>query len=75
MLEVFTTEPGMQLYSGNHLHPGLVGRGGRIYSPRSGVCFETQHFPDSPNQPQFPSTILRPESPFRSRTVWKLSVA
>lgn len=73
MLEVSTTEPGMQFYSGNHLHAGLVGRGGRVYGPRDGVCFETQHFPDSPNHPQFPSTILRPESPFRSRTVWKLS--
>lgn len=73
VLEVFTTEPGMQFYSGNHLHPGLLGRDGRIYAPRSGVCFETQHFPDSPNHPEFPSTILRPENPFRSRTVWKLS--
>lgn len=74
-LEIFTSEPGMQFYSGNHLHPGLQGRGGRIYNPRAGVCFETQHFPDSPNHPHFPSTILRPESPFRSRTLWKLSAS
>lgn len=72
-LDVFTTEPGMQLYTGNHIVPGLVGRAGHVYGPHAGVCFETQHFPDSPNHPQFPTTILRPESPFRSRTVWKFS--
>ncbi|MEP7380567.1 MAG: aldose epimerase family protein [Gemmatimonadota bacterium] len=72
VLEVLTSEPGMQLYSGSQLKPGLIGRAGRVYGPNAGVCLETQHFPDSPNHPQFPCTILRPESPFRSRTVWKL---
>ena len=67
-LDVFTTEPGLQLYSGNQLdHIG--GKGGRSYGRHSGLCLETQHFPDSPNQPRFPSTILRPGARFESRTV------
>jgi aldose 1-epimerase len=71
MLDVLTSEPGMQLYTGNFLEHGFVGRGGVHYGPRAGVCLETQHFPDSPNQPHFPSAILRPESPFRSWTEWR----
>jgi len=59
MMEVATDQPGVQLYTGNGLH-GQVGKGGKTYARQSAVCFETQHFPDSPNQPGFPSTVLRP---------------
>lgn len=69
-LEVFTTEPGLQLYTGNQLDGSLVGKGGRRYGPHAGLCLETQHFPDSPNRPGFPSTILRPGSVYRSSTVF-----
>jgi aldose 1-epimerase len=68
-LDVFTTEPGLQLYSGNQLD-GIAGRGGRRYGRRSGFCLETQHFPDSPNRPEFPSTILNPGEEYLSRTVF-----
>src|SRR5690606_33712550 len=57
VLEIECTEPGVQLYSGNHLR-GQTGKDGKTYPPRSGVCLETQHFPDSVNHPEFPSTIL-----------------
>lgn len=69
LLEVSTTEPGVQFYSGNFLDGTLTGKGGAVYQRRSGLCLETQHFPDSPNQPQFPSTILRPGATYRSQTV------
>src|SRR5205085_9032754 len=59
VMEVFTTEPGVQFYSGNFLRDE-PGKGGRVYPYRGGLCLETQHFPDSPNQPHFPSTVLRP---------------
>ena len=68
-LDVFTTEPGLQLYSGNQLD-GVAGRGGHCYRRHSGFCLETQHFPDSPNQSGFPSTILRPGARYQSRTVF-----
>jgi aldose 1-epimerase len=68
-LDVLTTEPGLQLYTGNQLDP-IAGREGRRYGRHSGLCLETQHFPDSPNQPGFPSTILRPGEQYRSRTVF-----
>jgi aldose 1-epimerase len=70
-LEIRTTEPGIQLYSGNHLD--VRGKGGVHYGPRTGLALETQHFPDSPNRPEFPSTVLRPGETFRSRTVWTFS--
>ncbi|MFL5385042.1 MAG: aldose epimerase family protein [Longimicrobiaceae bacterium] len=73
VLEVFTTEPGMQLYTGNFLD-GTAGKHGHRYGPRAGLCLETQHFPDSPNQPGFPSTILRPGAEYRSRTEFRFSV-
>jgi aldose 1-epimerase len=73
-LEVFTTEPGIQFYSGNRLDGRLTGKQGRIYGPRAGLALETQHFPDSPNQPTFPSTILRPGQTYESRTVYRFSV-
>jgi aldose 1-epimerase len=69
-LEVRTTEPGLQLYSGNFLDGTITGKGGRGYARRSGLCLETQHFPDSPNHPDFPTTILRPGERYRSRTVY-----
>ena len=75
VLEVHTTEPGVQFYSGNFLDGSAVGKGGRRYARRTGLCLETQHFPDSPNQPHFPTTILRPGGEYRSRTVFAFSVS
>jgi aldose 1-epimerase len=72
-LEVWTTEPGIQFYSGNFLE-GVRGKNGYPYPRRSGLCLETQHFPDSPNQAHFPSTVLRPGQQYRSTTVYKASV-
>ena len=69
-LEVATTEPGVQFYSGNYLDSSTIGKSGSPYGFRSAFCLETQHFPDSPNQPEFPSTVLRPGEVFRSMTVW-----
>ncbi len=69
-LDVATTEPGLQFYSGNFLDGSLTGKGGRVYRHRTGFCLETQHFPDSPNHPGFPSTVLRPGNAYRSRTVF-----
>jgi len=73
-LDVSTSEPGVQLYTGNFLDGSLRGKGGRVYPPRGGFCLETQHFPDSPNQPSFPSTIVRPGETYRSRTVYTFGV-
>lgn len=73
ILEVLTTEPGLQFYSGNGLNGSLVGAEGRAYRQSDGFCLETQHFPDSPNHPQFPSTVLRPQEIFSSRTVYRFS--
>ncbi len=69
-LQVHTTEPGVQFYTGNFLDGTLTGKGGVVYRRRNGLCLETQHFPDSPNRPSFPNTILRPGDVYRSRTVW-----
>lgn len=74
ILEVRTTEPGLQVATANRLDGTIVGKGGAVYGRRSGVCLETQHFPDSPNQPSFPSTTLRPGGRFESRTVFKFGV-
>ncbi|MGC4001154.1 MAG: aldose epimerase family protein [Anaeromyxobacter sp.] len=73
-LEVLTTEPGLQLYSGNFLDGTVVGRGGQAFQRHAGLCLETQHFPDSPHQPSFPSTVLRPGETYRTRTVYRLGV-
>lgn len=70
-LEVLTTEPGVQLYTGNFLDGSYLGKAGRRYVRRGGFCLETQHFPDSPNRPEFPSTILRPGRAFHSTTVYR----
>jgi aldose 1-epimerase len=74
-LDIFTTEPGIQFYSGNFLDGSIIGKEGRTYARRTGFCLETQHFPDSPNQAQFPSTILRPGEEYRSRTMWVFGVS
>ncbi|MCY4571794.1 MAG: galactose mutarotase [Gemmatimonadetes bacterium] len=68
-LEIRTEEPGIQFYSGNFLDGTITGKDGRIYGHRSGFCLETQHYPDSPNQPGFPSTVLRPGEEYSTRTV------
>ncbi len=70
-LEVVTTEPGVQFYSGKFIKPGDVGKAGKPYGPRSGFCLETQHFPNTPNRPDFPSTLLRPGEVYRSVTVFR----
>ncbi|MBI5084659.1 MAG: galactose mutarotase [Acidobacteria bacterium] len=70
-LEVWTTEPGVQFYTGNFLDGKVLGKNLNAYQRRSGFCLETQHFPDSPNRPDFPSTTLRPGAEYRSTTVWK----
>ena len=75
VMEVSTTQPGMQFYSGNFLNGSLVGKDGRAYEKHSGCCFETQHFPDSPNQPSFPTTVLKPGERYQHTTVYKFSVA
>src|SRR5262245_60482123 len=75
-MEVYTTEPGMQLYTGNFLTgkaPNDVGKGGKPYPVRSAVCLETQHFPDSPNKASFPTTVLNPGQWFTSTTIYKFS--
>jgi aldose 1-epimerase len=73
VLQVLTTEPGIQFYSGNFLDGTAKGKGGQLYSHRTGLCLETQHFPDSPNHPKFPSTVLKPGEPYRSTTVLRFS--
>jgi aldose 1-epimerase len=73
VMEVRTTEPAIQFYTGNFLDGSLVGSGGRIYRQSDGLCLETQHFPDSPNHAEFPSTVLRPGEIFRSTTVYAFS--
>ncbi len=73
MMEVYTTEPGLQLYTGNFLK-GDKGKGGRIYSKHSGLCLEAQHFPDSPNHPNFPTTTLLPDQQYSQTTIYKFSV-
>ena len=72
-MEIFTTEPGIQFYSGNFLDGSVRGKGATAYGRRSGLCLETQHFPDSPNQANFPSTVLRAGERYESTTVFKFS--
>jgi aldose 1-epimerase len=73
VMEVWTTEPGIQFYSGNFLDGTLTGKRGNIYQQRFGLCLETQHFPDSPNKPNFPSTVLRKGGRYETHTVYKFS--
>jgi len=72
-LEAWTTEPGIQFYSGNFLD-GILGKAGKIYHRRDAFCLETQHYPDSPNHPNFPSTVLKPGEHYHSITIYKFSV-
>jgi aldose 1-epimerase len=74
VMEVLTTEPGVQFYSGNFLNGSVTGKYKINYGRRAGFCLETQHFPDSPNQPSFPSTILRPGQAYQTQTIYKFSV-
>jgi aldose 1-epimerase len=73
VLEIWTTEPGVQFYSGNFLDGTVKGKGGAMYQRRSGLCLETQHFPDSPNQPKFPTTVLKAGAQYRTSTVYAFS--
>jgi aldose 1-epimerase len=73
-MEIATTEPGIQFYSGNFLDGTLTGKAGAVYKHRTGFCLETQHYPDSPNQPKFPSTTLRPGSEYKTSTVFTFGV-
>ncbi|MEI8140507.1 MAG: aldose epimerase family protein [bacterium] len=74
VMEVLTTEPATQFYTGNFLDGSLVGKGGWVYRPRNGLCFEPQHYPDSPNQPAFPSTVLKPGQTFSNIIIYRFSV-
>ncbi len=73
-LDVYTTEPGVQFYSGNFLDGTITGKRGAVYTKRTGFCLETQHYPDSPNHPAFPSTILQPGTKMTSRTIYAFGV-
>ena len=74
IMEVYTSEPGVQLYGGNFLNGSSIGKSGKPYMKRNAFCLETQHFPDSPNQPNFPSTLLEPGDKYKSTTVYKFDV-
>ena len=73
VLEVWTNQPGIQFYTGNFLDGKLKGKDGKVYGFRAALCLETQHFPDSPNQPKFPSVVLKPGQTFHATTIWKFS--
>jgi aldose 1-epimerase len=73
VLEVLTTQPGVQFYTGNFLDGTIKGKGGKVYQRRYGFCLETQHFPDSPNQPKFPSTVLKSGATFHNTTIFRFS--
>lgn len=75
VMEVLTTQPGMQFYTGNFLDGTLRGKGGKVYRHRYGFCMETQHFPDSPNHPNFPSVVLKPGERYQTTTVYRFSTA
>ncbi|MZP56767.1 MAG: galactose-1-epimerase, partial [Bacteroidales bacterium] len=74
VLEVITDQPGMQLYTGNFLDGTKIGHGAVVFTHRSGFCLESGHFPDSPNHPEFPSTVLVPGETFKSQTIYRFSV-
>jgi len=73
VMEVLTMEPGLQFYTGNFLDGTFHGKGGKVYGRRSAFCMETQHFPDSPNKPDFPSTVLKPGARYQTTTVYRFS--
>jgi len=74
-VEVFTNEPGIQIYSGNFLDGSVTGKNSVVYNQRAGLCLETQHYPDSPNKPQWPSVVLRPGETYNSQCIYKFSIA
>jgi aldose 1-epimerase len=74
VLETWTTQPGVQFYTSNFLDGSISGKGGQSYGKHAGFCLETQHFPDSPNQPTFPSTVLRPGETYSETTIYRVSV-
>ncbi|MDR2764243.1 MAG: galactose mutarotase [Tannerella sp.] len=74
VVDVFTTEPGMQLYTGNWMTGNLKGKNGQRYPRQSALCFETQHYPDSPNRPDYPGVVLRPGEAFESQTIYQFSI-
>jgi aldose 1-epimerase len=73
-MKVYTDQPGVQFYTGNFLDGAIRGKAGKVYHQHDAFCLETQHFPDSPNHSNFPTTLLRPGQIFRSATVYKFSV-
>jgi aldose 1-epimerase len=73
VLEVLTDQPGVQFYTGNFLDGTNKGKDGKVYARRTGLCLETQHFPDSPNKPEFPSVVLRPGHAFHTTTIFRFS--
>ena len=73
-MEILTKEPGIQFYSGNFLDGSIVGKSGRAYKFRNGFCLETQHYPDTPNKPEFPSVVLKPGEIYNSTTIHKFSI-
>ena len=73
LMQVWTTEPGVQFYTGNFLDGTLTGKSGKVYQRRFGFCFETQHYPDSPNQPSFPTTTLKKGATYKSTTIYRFS--
>jgi aldose 1-epimerase len=75
VMEVLTTQPGVQFYTANHLEGEIVGKAGAIYHFRGAYCFETQHFPDSPNQPTFPTSVLKPGEKYHQTTIFRFSTA
>ena len=74
VMEAYTSQPGMQLYTGNWMTGNFVGKAGKRYPMRAALCLEMQHFPDSPNHPEYPTTVLRPNEVFESKTAYKFSV-
>ena len=74
VMETYTTQPGVQLYTGNWMTGNFEGKNGQRYPERAALCLETQHFPDSPNKPEYPTTELRPGEVFQSTTIYKFSV-
>jgi aldose 1-epimerase len=73
VLEIVTTEPGLQLYSGNFLDGKITGKAGKVYGHRQAFCLETQHYPDSPNHPSFPPVVLRPGKRYQSTTLYRFT--
>ena len=73
IMQVHTNEPGLQFYAGNFLDGSFAGKGGTVYKQRFGFCLETQHYPDSPNKPEWPTTVLRPGQTYQTTTIYSFS--